>query len=259
MKHLKQFAVAACIAGLACSAQAWYVKTITIFIEPAIQSASLTIFWAAMAAHGAIMVSEKAAEPLDKYEAGIWHSIRNTSMTTSWPDGDYPTRDTDIEQSYDYDPFTRVTRWWTKTTFSVVTRDGGVTSTVTYSQEPPAIPEFNVEDTHYKRYVMAGSHASDFAYDSYQMLTGYCIRRGSGAWGRPVTAWFKGWNYNLVVRSDIAYKSPTTLYEYGRHCFIGPSSLGTSSMALFKLKSGDPNAEVDTIAVVTLFFKPDEL
>jgi len=256
--------MAACIATLATPVQAFYqydiVRSIPIFIEVPIHAVSLYAFWMAMAAHGAVSVAETLAEKLDNYEVGIYHFNRSASATITWPDGDYETRDIDTDQYFDYDPFTKVRRWFEKDTFSVIHRDGTRTDTITYSQTAPSVIEYNQEDVHYKRNVMAGCHCSDFSWDSYQTITGYLIRRGSGAWGRPVTGWFKGWDCTPLWKNDTLYHTPVSPWEDNHHCFIGPSSLGTSSMALFKLKRQKftPGiAEILNDGTVTLWFSPD--
>lgn len=250
---------------VASPAQAKYapvLKSIPIFIEPAINAVSLNLFWLAMAAHGAVSIAKELAEPLENYEAGIWHSSRSTSSTISWPDGDYPSRNYDVETNYDYDPFTHTIRWFIKSTFTVINRDGTSTATITYSQTPPVVVQFNVENCHYQRVVLAGSHSDAYAYDSFETLTGYCIRRGSAAWGRPVTAFFHGWEWTMLVRSDIIYHNPTVPYDDNHHLFIGPASLGNSSLGLFKLKKQKDTpggAEVNAVGVVTLFFTPADI
>jgi hypothetical protein len=263
MKHLKQFAVtAACIAALITPAQAKYallMKSVPFWIEAPLVTTKLSLFWETLALYGLQTIEKSMAEPLEKYEAGIWKSIRSSSATITWPDGDYETRDIDTERFYDYDPFTKIAKWWWKNTYTVIRRDGTRNVEISYSQVPPEIVEFNQEDVHYKRNVLAGSHSSDFSFDSFQDLTGYCIRRGSGAWGRPVTAWFTGWDCLPLWRNDILYHSPVSPWEDTHHCFIGPSSLGTSSLALFKLKRQlhTPGiAEVSNIFIVTTWFRP---
>jgi hypothetical protein len=243
--------------------QAFYdysvIRTIPIYIEMPLQTTSLAGFWFAMAAKGAISVAEYLAETLDKYEAGIWHSTRSTSSTYSWPDKIYPTRDYDVEQTYDYDPFKRTTKWWRKETWTTI--DGtNVTTTVAYSSTPPVVVLFNQEDCHYNRTSPIGSYSSSWLYDSYETLTGYCIRRGSGAWGRPVAAWFHGWEWQMLVKNDIIYPMTVEPWEDNHYTFIGPSSLGTSSLALFKLKSHKyqpGGAEVSSLGVVTIWCSPD--
>ncbi len=231
-----------------------YTRSIPIWIEAPLQAAELGAFATLLAVHGAVKILASMAEPLDNYKAGIYRSVRSASATITWPDGDYETRDIDSEQFYDFDPFSNTVRWWEKTTFAVLHRDGTRTETITYNNVPPGNIEFNQEDVHYKRSVMSGCHCSDFSFDSFQYLTGYVIRLGSGAWGRPVTGWFEGTNYNPLWRTDILYHNPTTPWKDSHFVFIGPSSLGTSSLALFKLKFGSPNAEVLTATVVTTIF-----
>lgn len=241
---------------------AFIIKSVPFWIRVPLETSSLPAFWAALIAEGAVTIAEYLAEPLDKYQSGIQHSTRSTSTRISWPDGDYPTRTEDVETVYDYNPFepdpAKRAKWFIKRTWTVYNRDGTSVVTITYSQTPPIVIQFCVEDCHYKRMVLAGSHASDFTYESFEVLTGYCIRVGSGAWGRAVTAWYEGWDCKLKVQNDIPYHNPIEPYQDSHFTFIGPSSLGTSSMSLFKLKPQKYTpgmAEVNAIGVTTTWFR----
>jgi hypothetical protein len=162
--------------------------------------------------------------------------------------------DLDAERVYDYDPFLNTDTWWIKTTFTVTSRDGTSVTTVTYSQDPPLINDFRMEDIRYRRIGLSGVHASSFSYDAYEKVVCYCVRTGSKAWGRPVMCATQGNFFDAVFRQDIKYETPTTLYEDRHYCFIGPASLGLGAMAQWKpYWPENTNVEVYQVGVVTQF------
>jgi hypothetical protein len=229
-----------------------FLRSVPIILEN-IVTVTIPAFWSAMAAAGAVDVLDEMTQPVDDYEAGIKHVTGSTSAEMSWVDGEYPTRQLEAERVYDYDPYTKTETWWIKSIFSEELSDGTMSTTTTYSQQPPLLKDFRMEDIHYKRFGLSGAHQTSFSYDAYETVTCYCIRRGSSAWGRPVVAFTTGFYFDATFRDDIKYEVPTSGYEDRHYCFIGPGS-----MSQWKPRwDDDTNIEIFQTGVVTLLLKPD--
>jgi hypothetical protein len=230
---------------------------VPIILAPIVEI-SLPLFWAAMAAKGSVDVLVEMTEPLDNYGAAVKHVVGATSAEQSWVDWEYPTRELDAERVYDFDPFANggagAETWWIKSTWTEKYKDGTSVSTVTYSQTPPLIKSFRMEDIKYRRIGLSGARQTSFSYDAYEKVVCCAWRKGSKAWGRPITVFTTGFYFDVVFRSDIKYEIPTLSYEDRHHCFIGPASGGvTSSLAQWKPYWQDgTNVEIFQVGFVTL-------
>ena len=227
------------------------LKTIPIILEPIVMP-WLAPYWAAVASVGVLMeVEEELCEPLENHKIGVGHDTCSMSASVFWPDGEYPGRDWECERVYDYDPKLNVARWWIRLTHTTYTQGGEPIVTRDYSNEPPLDQSFTNEDVQYEREAEPFRHESTFIYDSYEVVTAYCYRKGSSAWPRPVMAIYNGYNWKPVWRNDYMYHSPLNVYVDYNYCMIGPEGV-----AYYK-PHWEGNTELpDGGGVATLFFAP---
>lgn len=229
------------------------VKSLPIVLKPVVYTV-LERFWVYLAMKGAMEIAEEMAEPLANYEVGIKFVAGSVSETFTWPDGEYPTRDIDRERTYDYNPVTKVVRWFFKTTWTTIMRDGTTYVTVSYSTEPPLVNDFNNKDVHYNRIALSGTHSASYSHDGFETVTAYCLRKGNKAWGLPVMAIMIGWEWTPLWRNDTLFHNPIRPYEDQHYLFLGPTSSG-AAMAIYKPRWVQ-NTEFYSQGVATLYFHP---
>jgi hypothetical protein len=229
-----------------------FVRSVPVILTSIVEGA-LPAFWAALAAKGAVDVLVEMTEPLENHGAAVKHVVGATSAEQSWPDWEYPTRELDAERTYDFDPFTNTETWWIKSTWTEKYKDGTSVSTITYSQTPPPLKSFRMEDIKYRRIGLSGAHQTSFSYDAYEKVVVCAWRKASSAWPRPLTVLTTGFYFDVVFRSDIKYEIPTLGYEDRHYVLLGPASSGQGAMAQWKPHWQDgTNVEIFQVGFVTL-------
>lgn len=222
-----------------------------------IGTATLSTFWILMAAAGAISVIASDTEPLDNYDCGINQLVGSTTASYIWADADgrYPDREVEAERTYYYEPRgypkgQGIKSWWIKVTNTSTFADGSTIVNVTYSQDPPAVNDFTVQDVEHHRIALQGSHDYSFNYHCVEVVTCYCIRIASTfCKGRPVTAIMGGVDALPVWVNDVLNRNIVAVYEDRHYCF-----LAANQMHLYKPHTvAGKITQMETAGVVTTF------
>jgi hypothetical protein len=230
-------------------------KTIPILLEP-ITSLMESSFWALLALHEAVNAMVDSLTPLDGHEVGVWTYNLMEHNNSVWMDKSYPTRDVILMTSYMYTPQTKVTTWIKRLQFTVIDQwTGNETTTVTWDNNPPLVPDFNKLKVTYQRLALEDSHDYTFKYDATGSTMFYCYRTApGGGYPRPLRVTVYGLYWKPKFQNDYMKKTyiqyPT--YEYAIWTILPPNGFVTWSLP-------DPpmglNVEVHSVGEATAFYQ----